>query len=100
VTSSTPFRIVGALDGSTGPSTIERLTAFAERTTGDVIIDCSEMTSLDAAGITTLNWVEARIGAGRRLVLTNVAPQCLRPQRFEQTVATLDAYSDDPLLTR
>jgi anti-sigma B factor antagonist len=48
------FTLVGELDLATADTFFNELVTFASETTGDVIVDCTEMTFIDSSGVKAL----------------------------------------------
>jgi anti-sigma B factor antagonist len=75
----TPLAVEGEIDIASAPRMAADLTAYAERVSGDVVVDCSKMTFIDSSGLAVLETARRDLVAqGRRLVLRDVAKQCRR----------------------
>ncbi len=75
-----PFIIRGEIDVATAPGLGAELLAHAVSTTGDLVLDCSEMTFLDSSGLRALVFVVRRLRQeGRNCSMTNVDEACRRP---------------------
>jgi anti-sigma B factor antagonist len=74
-----PFAVEGEIDIATAPHMAADLTAYAERSTGEVVVDCSKMTFIDSSGLAVFETARRDLEAqGRRLVITGVVKQCRR----------------------
>jgi anti-anti-sigma factor len=73
------FRIEGEYDLATAGAIGAELMNIAISTTGDLAVDCLQMTFIDSSGINELVAVHRILARqGRRLVLVDVQMQCRR----------------------
>ncbi len=78
------FAVVGEIDMATADRFRELLEHHVASSDGDVLLDCHELTFIDSCGIKVLIDVAAAASSqGRRVVTTNLQPQCRRT--FEAT---------------
>jgi anti-sigma B factor antagonist len=74
-----PFVVAGEIDIASAPRMAADLRAYAERVSGDVIVECSEMTFIDSSGLAVFETARRDLAPhGRRLVLSGVVQQCRR----------------------
>jgi anti-anti-sigma factor len=74
-----PLAVEGEIDIASAPRMAADLTAYADRVSGDVVVDCSKMTFIDSSGLAVLETARRDLAAqGRRLVLMDVVQQCRR----------------------
>lgn len=75
-----PIRVIGEIDIATAPAFEVQLLSHALATVGPMVLDCSEMSFLDARGIAVFASLQRDLeAAGRRLILTNVRASCRKP---------------------
>jgi anti-anti-sigma regulatory factor len=85
------FAMHGEVDGMSLPALQLRLRHFADTTTGDVVIDCFDLDSIDTAGAgALLAFHHEMLGFGRRVSIRRV-PACCRPT-FDATDLSALAY--------
>ena len=75
--SLTPFVVEGEVDMASAPELETALTTYIQASTGDVVLDCAQMTFIDSSGVRVLVRL-ARVldAASRRLVVTNLRESC------------------------
>jgi anti-anti-sigma factor len=74
-----PFTVAGEIDIATAPRMAADLTAYCERTSGDVIVDCSLMTFIDSSGLAAFEIARRDLAEqGRSITLTGVVKHCRR----------------------
>lgn len=70
----------GEIDLAVAPALDAELIEQAAALTGDLVLDCSDLTFIDSTGLTALILVRQRLEADHRaLVLRNVSDACRRP---------------------
>lgn len=86
------FRVIGDIDIATAPVLEVELLSHALATVGPMVLDCSEMSFLDARGIAVFASLQRDLdAAGRRLILTNVRANCRKPIEVCGLVDLLDS---------
>ena len=86
------FAMHGEIDEVTLPALRRRLERFAGTTTGDVVIDCLDLESIDASGAATLlAFHNEMLGFGRRVSIRRLPARCR--ETFESN--DLSALSSD-----
>src|SRR5205085_1571310 len=77
--SLTPFVVEGEIDMASAPELETALITYNQASTGDVVLDCAQMTFIDSSGLATLIEVARQLDAAdRRLVVTNLQASCRR----------------------
>ncbi len=91
------FAMHGEVDEVTLPALRRRLERFAATTTGDVVIDCLDLLSIDTEGAETLlAFHNEMLGFGRRVSIRRIPARCR--ETFESN--DLAALSSDLNPTR
>src|SRR5437588_9743286 len=72
-----PFAVEGEIDMASAPGLEAALITHVQRSTGDVVLDCTAMTFIDSTGIGVLIRLARQLDAtDRRLVVTNLRESC------------------------
>jgi anti-anti-sigma factor len=91
------FAMHGEVDQVSLPAFRVKLQRFADTTTGDVVIDCFDLDSIDANGAAVLlAFHHEMLGFGRRVSIRRVPAGCRT--MFDET--DLSALSHEPRLLR
>jgi anti-sigma B factor antagonist len=74
-----PFQIRGEIDLSNADDLARQLEQYAATTTGDLVVDCRDMTFIDSSGLGTLIRAEQQLAEfDRHVVLERLRPHCRR----------------------
>ena len=74
-----PFQIHGEIDLSNAGELARQLEQYAATTTGDLVVDCHDMTFIDSSGLHALVRLQQRLTEmGRRIVLERLQANCGR----------------------
>jgi anti-sigma B factor antagonist len=78
-TPASRFTLAGEIDAAAAPEVIAALGEHAATTSGTIVVDCSELTFIDASGLRLLSKADRALERkGRRVVVVNVSPRCRR----------------------
>jgi anti-sigma B factor antagonist len=77
------FQLRGEIDLASAGALTRELDQYAATTTGDVRIDCRDLTFIDSSGLHVLIRLQRRLGdLGRGVVIENLADPCSRVFRI------------------
>ena len=86
----------GEIDLAVAPSLGTELVDQVAKLTGDVVLDCSDLTFIDSTGLKALLRVQQSLEAdGRTLALRNVSDACRRPIEICGLTEVLGVAAED-----